>query len=135
LEIEPSPKTNQFIVNAVKGMVMQVLDNLITNSIYWLRQQRMLNPTLKPEIRVTVDTAVKELRITDNGPGVRPELKERIFEAFVSTKPPGQGKGLGLFIAREIAKYHGEDVFLAEHATGSDGTYHTFVLTLGGMLS
>ncbi|NWJ47094.1 MAG: sensor histidine kinase [Chloroflexi bacterium] len=133
LELEPSSKINKFMINAVKGMMMQILDNLITNSIYWLRQQRMLDPTFKAEIKVTVDATAKELRVTDNGPGILPGLKERIFEAFVSTKPPGQGKGLGLFIAREIAKYHGEDVFLAEKTTEPDGTYNTFVLTLGGV--
>jgi signal transduction histidine kinase len=61
------------------------------------------------------------------------ELRERIFEAFFSTKSAGEGKGLGLFIAREIARYHGADLYLADEPTGPNNTLHKFVLTLEGM--
>ena len=61
------------------------------------------------------------------------ELRERIFEAFFSTKPAGEGKGLGLFIAREVARYHGADLYLADEPTGPNKTFRMFVLTLEGM--
>jgi signal transduction histidine kinase len=131
--IEPRSAHPRLHIRAVKGMVVQILENLIANSVYWLRQQRMLDPAHHSQIRVVVDTDAKTLSVTDNGPGVAAELKERIFEAFFTTKPAGVGKGLGLFIAREIAKYHGAQLSLAESPSGRKGGYHTFVLTLEGM--
>lgn len=130
--VPPSPRP-RLTIRAVKGMVVQILENLLANSIYWLRQQRALDPTHRSEIRVVVNMESKTLSVTDNGPGVAPNLKEHIFEAFFTTKPAGMGKGLGLFIGREIAKYHGAELFLADQPTGSNGTYHTFVLTLEGI--
>ena len=115
-------------------MVVQVLENLLGNSVYWLRQERLLNPAHKSEIMIAIDTEAQQLSVTDNGPGIVQGLKDRVFEAFFTTKPAGQGKGLGLFIGREIARYHGADLYLAEPPEG-DKTCHTFVLTLGGMAS
>jgi len=133
LGVEPRSAHPRLPIRAVKGMVVQILENLLANSVYWLRQQRTLDPSHASQICIVVDTKAKTLSVTDNGPGVAPELKERIFEAFFTTKPAGTGKGLGLFIAREIAKYHGAELFLAEPPTGPKGTYRTFVLTLEGM--
>lgn len=131
--IKPHSAHPRLMIRAVKGMVVQILENLIANSIYWLRQQKTLEPNRVSQIRVVIDTEAKTLSVTDNGPGIAPELKERIFEAFFTTKPAGSGKGLGLFIAREITKYHGVELFLADPPTGSNGIYNTFVLTLEGM--
>ncbi|MCI0575500.1 MAG: ATP-binding protein [Chloroflexi bacterium] len=130
---EPSNGRPQLRIKAVKGMIIQVVENLVANSVYWLRQQRTLDPMHRSQIQVTVDTAAQEIRVWDNGPGVPYELRERVFEAFFSTKPAGEGKGLGLFIGREIARYHGADLYLAEKPSGPDKTLHTFILTLGGM--
>ena len=50
--------------------------------------------------------------ITDNGPGIPPELQKKIFEPFFTTKKVGEGTGLGLHICREIVNKHGGDIFL-----------------------
>ena len=113
-------------------MIVQILGNLIDNSVYWLRQQKTFDPKHESRITIAIETQSQHLSVTDNGPGISPELKERVFEAFFTTKPAGQGKGLGLFIGREIARYHGADLVLAESDQDGD-TCHTFVLTLGGM--
>ena len=129
------PEGSELRINAVKGMILQVVENLIANSVYWLRQQRTLDPEHRSRIVITIDSSTHELRVRDNGPGVPRDLKERIFEAFFSTKPAGEGKGLGLFIGREIARYHGADLYLVDEPSGPDKTLHTFVLTLGDMLA
>lgn len=131
----PTSSSHTVQIKAVKGMIVQVVENLLVNSIFWLRQQRTLNPEHNGWIKVIVDPTTKELRVSDNGPGVQPELRERVFEAFFTTKPVGEGKGLGLYVAREIARYHGADLYLANEPSGPDKTLHTFVLTLGGMMT
>ena len=119
-----------FTVRAVKGMIVQVLENLISNSIYWLDQKQRLTPTFQPEITVEVDTIKKQIRLTDNGPGIESARKEQVFQAFHSTKPPGAGSGLGLFIAREIAEYHEAELYLDPTPSGPHQTLHTFVFDL-----
>lgn len=47
------------------------------------------------------------LQVADNGPGVPPELREKIFELFFTTKPPGKGHGIGLATCRSIVERHG----------------------------
>jgi len=45
--------------------------------------------------------------VADNGPGIPPEILERVFDPFFTTKGVGHGSGLGLFIAYEIIEKHG----------------------------
>ena len=47
------------------------------------------------------------VEICDNGPGMPPEIRERIFEPFYTTKPPGSGTGLGLHISHNVVARHG----------------------------
>ena len=132
--VEPTDRPPVFHIRAVKGMVVQVLGNLINNSVYWLQQQVLMDPNHRSRIAITLDTEAYQLTVTDNGPGIQEEMKEHVFEAFYTTKPAGQGKGLGLFIGREIARYHGADLYLAE-PDNKDGICRTFVLSLEGMES
>jgi CheY-like chemotaxis protein len=69
--------------------------------------------------------ALIQIRIADNGPGVPPALRSRIFEPFVSTKPADAGAGLGLSICRKIAADHGGRLWLEPTTEGA-----TFVLEL-----
>ncbi len=55
-----------------------------------------------------------ELRVSDDGPGVAPAVRDSLFEPFVTTKPPGQGTGLGLSASLAIAHRHGGTLRLAE---------------------
>lgn len=95
-----------FIVNAVKGMTIQILENLVVNSAYWLKQQKRFEDGFSPRLHVVLDPDDKALTVEDNGPGVMEDRKERIFQPFITSKPTGQGRGLGLYIARELAEYH-----------------------------
>ncbi len=129
--VEVVPKEGRSLrVKMVRGMVVQILENLLSNSIYWLKQQRRYERSFFPVLTVTVDAEAREVRVHDNGPGVSPERREDVFEAFVTTKPPGEGKGLGLFISREIAMYHGASLFLAERRFPHENRLNTFVFAL-----
>ncbi|MEN0117848.1 MAG: sensor histidine kinase [Agrobacterium cavarae] len=125
------PNARSFEVNAVRGMLVQVIENLLDNSVFWIRQRQRVNPGFAGEITIDVDIAAGELRISDNGPGIAVERSEEIFLPFVTFKPPGEGKGLGLFISREIAKRHAGDLYLLKDPD-ADGKLHTFVLDLNG---
>jgi signal transduction histidine kinase len=76
------------------------------------------------EVTVTITTGEDGpvVAIVDRGPGVPPEMREAVFEKFARWRPEGygerQGSGLGLFIARGIARMHGGEATLAEAAEG-----------------
>ena len=83
------------------GQLQRLLENLLTNAC-----QAAAAPTVRVEARL--ESASASLVVEDDGPGVPVHLREKIFEPFYSTKPTGGG--LGLAIAREIARGHGGDV-------------------------
>ena len=118
-------------IRAVRGMIVQILENLIDNSVFWLRQKSRQEPNFEPRIEVQLDIEGSELRFTDNGPGISVSRAEDVFRPFVSSKPPGEGKGLGLYISKEIARYHACDLYLLDDP--KDGRLNTFVLDFGGL--
>jgi signal transduction histidine kinase len=128
VSFEVIPAGGRFVATVVRGMVVQVLENLISNSIYWLRQQKRLKPEFESIISVSVNCAERCIVFSDNGPGIPDEDQSNVFDAFYTKRPAGQGKGLGLFISREIAKYHDATLQLER---GSDQIYRTFVLDMG----
>jgi signal transduction histidine kinase len=132
LEVKPAHSSEELTVRMVKGMIVQILENLLSNSVYWLKEQRKLNRSFSPKIVVTIDKRSRTISLTDNGPGVPPSRKEEIFQPFVTTKPPGEGKGLGLYISREIAKYNKAALVLSDERTIHKNRLNTFILFLEG---
>ena len=122
----------RYMIRAVKGMLLQILENLFENSVYWLKIQRRRNWRFSPSIGVRLDPVAREITVEDNGPGVRARRAEEIFEPFVTSKPPGQGRGLGLYISREMARYHDWELLLYTGNLDQDGRSATFVLSMGG---
>jgi signal transduction histidine kinase len=130
LDAGPQPSAS-FNIRAVKGMIVQVLENLIDNSVFWLKQKARADPSFQPKVTVEIDAADQQLRFTDNGPGIPVARAEEVFKPFVSSKPPGEGKGLGLYISKEIAKYHASELYLLDAPRG--GRLNTFVLDIDGL--
>lgn len=124
------PKSAAVEISAVKGMFVQILENLINNSVYWLKQEKKFDRNFAGEITITIYPRTREIHFSDNGPGVPPARKDEIFEPFVTTKPPGEGKGLGLYISREIAAYHGASLVLSDKPSVRPDSLNTFVLAL-----
>jgi two-component system sensor histidine kinase BaeS len=91
--------------------VLQVISNLLSNAFRWTPDGGRVELTLATE-----NGAVR-VDVVDSGPGVRPEDRERIFEAFISQDV--NGTGLGLPIARELAVALGGDVELRSRPGGS----------------
>jgi len=129
LRVEPEGATS-LLIKAVKGMIVQILENLISNSVYWLKQQSRLERSFKPKITVVIDTAAKQIHFTDNGPGISPARRDEVFQPFVTTKPPGEGKGLGLYISKEVANYNGASLYLSDERAVHRNSLNTFVFAL-----
>ncbi|MEH2511166.1 signal transduction histidine kinase [Nitrobacteraceae bacterium AZCC 1564] len=91
--------------------ITRVLLNLMCNGFYAVTKRSSedgpgFEPALSASTRNLGDTI--EIRIRDNGTGIPPEVKEKIFNPFFTTKPPGEGTGLGLSMSHDIiVKQHG----------------------------
>ncbi|MFM0132774.1 sensor histidine kinase [Paraburkholderia sediminicola] len=113
-----------FEVTVEQGQVIQILDNLFSNSFYWLGAR--LNKAPDAKVAITVDPVGRTLEFRDNGPGVPPDMIDDIFRPFVTTKPDKDGRGLGLYISRRLAEYN--DIVLSVGSPELDGNHHSFVL-------
>ncbi|WP_254244785.1 sensor histidine kinase [Hymenobacter sp. BRD67] len=93
------------LVPAVSGDVGRVLLNLFTNAFYAVQQRQQLGePGYKPTVGVAtrrVGNSV-EVCVRDNGMGIPEGVKARIFQPFFTTKPAGEGTGLGLSLSHDI---------------------------------
>jgi signal transduction histidine kinase len=89
-----------FSVSMSRGQLTQVLDNLVLNSEYWIRElQRQRGFVGIIEIICKRPCIV----VSDNGPGVSPSIEDTLFEPFVTTKPRDRrGRGLGLYVVRQL---------------------------------
>ena len=117
-------------VRAVKGMIVQILENLLSNSLYWLDLRRLHEPEFTPRITIGIDVDPLTVTYEDNGRGIAKENSEKVFRAFFSLKEKSKRRGLGLFIARECAEYHGGTLTLDKHVNRDTNRLHRFVLEL-----
>ena len=91
--------------------ITRALLNLISNGFYAATKRKAdagdgFEPTLTATTKNLGDKV--EIRIRDNGTGIPPEVKEKIFNPFFTTKPAGEGTGLGLSMSHDIiVKQHG----------------------------
>jgi signal transduction histidine kinase len=117
-------------IRAVKGMIVQVLENLISNSVYWLEVKSEREPSFAPEIRVEVHGGPPTILFEDNGPGIAQENKDQIFKIFFSLKDTKHRRGLGLFIARDAAQHHGGTLVVDDQETSRNGRLNRFIFEL-----
>ncbi|MFP4335977.1 MAG: ATP-binding protein [Wenzhouxiangella sp.] len=105
--IDCAPETGQILADA--GRLRQVLMNLVRNA-------QEAQPGGNPTLEVAIDPAMNDQRpgvalvLRDDGPGFAPEVLERAFEPYVTTK--ARGTGLGLAIVRRIIEEHGGQIVL-----------------------
>jgi len=106
--------------------------NVTNNACYTVwRKSQSAKEDYKPRIDVSVRMEGQELLITiaDNGEGMTDEVKERLYENFFTTKPVGQGTGLGMGITRDIIeKKHGGKVSFT--STEGQGSAFTFTIPI-----
>ena len=102
----------------------RVLLNLINNAFYAVKSVE------KPLVVIKTEQSQNQIiiSVTDNGTGIPEDVKAKIFQPFFTTKPAGQGTGLGLSLSYDIVKAHGGEIKIGNLATGQVGT--TFIITL-----
>lgn len=122
VEMKVEPGANA-IIKGDQARLAQVLMNLLVNAGQAIRSE----PSARGQVQVCAlvqgDQVIIEVR--DNGPGVPEALRERIFDAFYTTKPVGEGTGLGLPISRQIVESFGGTLTLVSSEVGA-----TFRVTL-----
>jgi signal transduction histidine kinase len=99
------------LVNAVPQDVGRVLLNLFNNAFYASQhKQKTAGADFKPTIEVVTSQKGKhvEIVVKDNGSGIPDDIKDKILQPFFTTKPTGEGTGLGLSLSYDIVvKAHG----------------------------
>jgi signal transduction histidine kinase len=118
-------------VDVVPQDMGRVFMNLLGNAFDALKMSKVEGRKSKvaPAIKVSTlrENGQVEIRITDNGPGIPPEVKSKIFEPFFTTKPTGSGTGLGLSMSYDIVtKGHGGEL----EVESSEGSGATFIVRL-----
>ncbi|MBL0108583.1 MAG: hypothetical protein IPP52_15210 [Ignavibacteria bacterium] len=100
-------------INVVPQDIGRVILNLITNAFYVADEKKKsgaenYEPTVSVSTKKLVDKV--EIRVKDNGNGIPQKVMDKIFQPFFTTKPTGQGTGLGLSLSYDIVKAHGGEL-------------------------
>jgi len=124
-DFEPLPP-----VPGTESELQQVFLNLVVNAAQamaqWGGEGRL--PELRISTRLSPAGAV--ISVVDNGPGIEPEKRKRIFEPFYTTKAPGEGTGLGLSVAYFIITRNHGGTITVDAPPGGAGTRFTITLPL-----
>ena len=123
-------------INIIPQDIGRVILNLITNAFYAVNEKKTLRPdsyrdqgdSYEPTVSVsTKKTGDKiEIKVKDNGNGIPQKVLDKIFQPFFTTKPTGQGTGLGLSLSYDIIKAHGGNL----KVNTKEGEFAEFVITL-----
>lgn len=114
----------------IEGHLVQILENLINNSIYWIDVFRCEHTNFHGEIFIEILESPLRIKYSDNGPGIPAARQESVFEAFYSTKNTSvtRRQGLGLYIARQNAEMLGGGLYLVDVGRYRSDRFNTFEL-------
>ncbi|MBX2935518.1 MAG: HAMP domain-containing histidine kinase, partial [Ferruginibacter sp.] len=129
-------------INIVPQDIGRVILNLINNAFYAaslnpsnlsaVAEGETLEPGVKKDPMIWVRTKREGhkvlISVKDNGPGIPDNIKDKIFQPFFTTKPTGQGTGLGLNLSYDIVKAHGGEI----KVESADGAGTDFIVLLPG---
>ena len=105
-------------IKVIPQDIGRVLLNLINNAFYAVSNKAKEGvKNFKPQVIVSTQTrdmaaekSVVEIRVKDNGKGIPKDILDKIFQPFFTTKPTGEGTGLGLSLSYDIIKAHGGEI-------------------------
>jgi signal transduction histidine kinase len=99
-------------VSIISEDFSRVIVNLCSNAFDAMREKTKTEPGYKPVLSMSTKQKEKavEIAISDNGPGIPEEIKDKILQPFFTTKKGTEGTGLGLSITNDIVKAHGGEL-------------------------
>ena len=103
-------------INIIPQDIGRVLLNLYNNAFYAVSEKNKQQSAVQANYEPTVSVSTKnlngkvEIRVKDNGNGIPQKILDKIFQPFFTTKPTGQGTGLGLSLSYDIIKAHGGEL-------------------------
>ncbi|EFP1523565.1 ATP-binding protein, partial [Salmonella enterica] len=115
------------LVKMVKGFVSLTIENIILNSVHWLKTGFIMPGDDSATIYINIDSDASVIEIYDNGPGISPSDRERIFSPGFSLRKDGHG--YGLYIAKEVSANYDSDIYL-DSEPFPDGRLRRFVIEL-----
>jgi len=101
------------LIKIIPQDIGRVVLNLITNAFYAVTERKKLQPEgYEPVVAVGTrkEAGKVEISVSDNGTGIPQRVLDKIFQPFFTTKPTGQGTGLGLSLSYDIVKAHGGEI-------------------------
>ncbi|HEY5771535.1 MAG TPA: ATP-binding protein [Chitinophagaceae bacterium] len=122
-------------INVIPQDIGRVILNLINNAFYAVDEKKKAPKPPKGgvEYEPTVLVTTKKngdkvlISVADNGKGITQKILDKIFQPFFTTKPPGQGTGLGLSLSYDIVKAHGGEIRV--NTKENEGTEFTIILS------
>ena len=131
VSIHESYEENLQPIMVIPQDISRAVLNVMNNACYAIWKKQQEQPDFMPQIDLTVKTEDSSLKIiiADNGEGITDEVKQRLYENFFTTKPIGQGTGLGMNITRDIIENKHSGKLLFESTLG-EGACFTFILPI-----
>ncbi|MEN0054367.1 MAG: tetratricopeptide repeat-containing sensor histidine kinase [Mucilaginibacter sp.] len=134
-EIVTNFTREKVMVNGIQQDIGRVLLNLFNNAFYAVSQKLKANPgnyTPKVEIKTENDGSIAIIKIRDNGNGIPADIQDKIMQPFFTTKPAGEGTGLGLSLSYDIiVNGHSGTIDL----NTAECEYTEFIITLPRILA
>ena len=127
LETDLDPAVTK--VNIISQDIGRVLLNLMNNAFYAVQEKKKLQgDKFEPKVSISTKLSGKQVAITvkDNGNGIPETLLDKIFQPFFTTKPTGEGTGLGLSLSYDIIKAHDGEI----RVKTEKGEYTAFTILL-----
>jgi signal transduction histidine kinase len=117
------------LIKIIPQDIGRVILNLITNAFYAVTERKKQQPEgYEPVVTVSskkINDTI-EIHVADNGTGIPQKALDKIFQPFFTTKPTGQGTGLGLSLSYDIVKAHGGEIKV--NTKENEGTEFTISL-------
>jgi len=122
-------------INIIPQDIGRVVLNLLTNAFYVVNEKKQMNiPGYEPIVSVSTKRSLSlgegrgevTIKVSDNGNGIPQKVLDKIFQPFFTTKPTGQGTGLGLSLSYDIVKAHGGEIKVETEE--GEGTTFTIIL-------
>jgi len=118
-------------INIIPQDIGRVVLNLLNNAFYAVNEKTQQNiEGYEPTVSITTKKSGDkvEIKVSDNGNGIPQKVLDKIFQPFFTTKPTGQGTGLGLSLSYDIVKAHGGEIQVK--TLNGEGTNFTILIPL-----